>query len=227
MPETYRELDEEVRCMVADLPRPPRRLMDVDEYIMRVLDIGYFKRIGQQMIETGPGRWPRLLLRTIEERKARAIEDERRAIEDFEAGNYEPLFDVFLLSKHILSLKAKQLIIAKARGTFESPRSGPGRPPKSPAERGKHSILPLAEDTLFVIYGLIAGLLPNQRGGIYDRALILTEKRMLSEYYEEVTTTTLNWFIIKLGPKDPKRFGKPKLKLKGHRLTITQYLNIG
>ena len=222
VPETRRELG---------LPPRPGLWTEeeaIAEYIDRVMVIRLFKDVEQWLMDIRNGT-KKLY------RPPPTLKDYERAVKDFKAGNYEPMFDLLRSPQGLsttsasreefrLLIEAKQLIIAKCKGTFESPRSA-GKLKKLPAEREARSIRPQAEDTLFVIYGLLAGLFPDQPDrDVYDRALYLTVSNPCLGY-NSLTTEGLDWFIRKAS--DDRRFGKPKLKLKGHSIAVTSYLDMG
>jgi hypothetical protein len=126
-----------------------------------------------------------------------------------------------------------ELLIAKAKGTFKSPRKSKGGPlPEPVAEKKLRSILPQAEDDFCGICGLLCDLFPEQEGKhIRDRAADLTVRRankLLGP--NTLTAGKVKWFH-KLSPEDAKRFYKPKPKLDLHlkrrrqRITVAQYLS--
>ena len=142
-----------------------------------------------------------------------------RAIKDWHAGNYEPLFNVFRdgTLRHGMSRYSEglELIIAKAKGTFKSPRKSKGGPlPMPVSERESRSILPEAEDEFCGICGLLCDLCPEQEGKqIRDRALNLTVVRVNSLLGDNTLTTKRLDRFMRLSPKNPSRFGRPKPKV--------------
>jgi hypothetical protein len=215
--------------MVADLPPPRDWLKEkaIADYIDAVLDIGEYREAELFAMKVDLKEVRRVLSHPL------PAEDwadwERSAVADYKAGNYDQLHDIFLYSDHALSREAKELIVAKATGRFESPRSA-GRPQKQPEDTEASRVLIPAEDLFYLIYGLLRSIFPKAKvegKHIRDRALALAVRRTNSQLGPNtVRFETLDWFNG-LGPSDPKRLGQPKLKLKHHCVTITQYLNIG
>jgi hypothetical protein len=215
--------------MVADLPPPPRNWLNekaIADYINAVLDIGEYREVKLFAMKVDLKEVKRIL----QPLPAEDWEEwQRSAMADYRAGNRNPLHDIFLYSKHALSQEAKELIVAQADRKLNSLRSA-GRPKKQPEDTEASRVLIPAEDLFYLIYGLLRSIFPRAKvegKHIRNRALALAVRRINSQLGPNtVRFETLDWFNG-LGPSDPKRLGQPKLKLKHHCVTITQYLNIG
>jgi hypothetical protein len=211
----------------------------VAKLVFGILDIGEYRDAIEQAIQDdGPGiRYRRL---TPKERERFEREDFKRAYEQAKSGDFRPLAKKFQDDRsnlNLLDAEARELIAVRLLGKFESPRDA-GRPPLTPKERHEKEQVDarsMAEDLYCVIWGLLRALYSKQDVDgrqIRNRALTLTVKRFdwhtkefIPDYRPDppLTPESLKNFMGR-SESDPKRYGKPKPKLRP--ITIAQYLNI-